>query len=81
MIGYDVHKIVETNIYRGFVEDDFDYDTDFMVPLLERISRIEGSDYEKANQLYHYALALTPHYLSGLIIKDRSPEILCSSSI
>ncbi|CAD8135716.1 unnamed protein product [Paramecium pentaurelia] len=79
LIGYDVHKIIQTNVYRGFVDEDFDYDTDFMIPLLQKIEEIEGTDYEKANYQYHYSLALTPRHLYGLIIKDRNPEIVCSS--
>ncbi|CAK75314.1 unnamed protein product (macronuclear) [Paramecium tetraurelia] len=79
LIGYDVHKVIQTNVYRGFVDENFDYDTDFMIPLLQKIEEIEGTDYEKADTQYHYSLALTPHYLYGLIIKDKNPEIVCSS--
>ncbi|CAK85138.1 unnamed protein product (macronuclear) [Paramecium tetraurelia] len=79
LIGYDVHKIIQTNVYRGFVDENFDYDTDFMIPLLQKIEEIEGTDYEKANYQYHHSLALTPRHLYGLTIKDRNPEIVCSS--
>lgn len=50
-----------------------------MVPLLEKIEDVDNSNYTKASYNYHYSLALTPHFLYGLIIKERIPEIICSS--
>ncbi|CAD8185083.1 unnamed protein product [Paramecium pentaurelia] len=79
LIGYDVHKLVRTNIYRGFVDENFYHGTDFMIPLLEKIQEFNGILQENSNQKIHYQLGLTPHYLFGLSIKEKYPEIICSS--
>ncbi|CAD8052964.1 unnamed protein product [Paramecium sonneborni] len=79
LIGNDVHKIIQTNIYRGKVNENFDYDSDFMIPFLIKIQEIQGTNYQIANFQYHYSLALTPYHLYGIKINERIPEIVCSS--
>ncbi|CAD8151615.1 unnamed protein product [Paramecium octaurelia] len=79
LIGYDVHKLVRTNIYRGFVDETFYHGTDFMIPLLEKIQEFNGVVLENSNSKVRYSLGLTPHYLFGLGIREKYPEITCSS--
>ncbi|CAD8081020.1 unnamed protein product [Paramecium sonneborni] len=79
LIGYDVHKLVRTNIYRGFVDDNFYHGTDIMIPLLERIQEYKGIIYEDSYSKVHFSLGISPHYLYGLSIRERYPEIYCFS--
>ncbi|CAD8087372.1 unnamed protein product [Paramecium sonneborni] len=79
LIGYDVHKLVRSNIYRGFVNDNFYHGTDFMIPLLEKIQEFKGIIFEDSYSIVHFSLGITPHYLYGLSIRERYPEIQCSS--
>ncbi|CAD8162042.1 unnamed protein product [Paramecium pentaurelia] len=79
LIGYDVHKLVKTNIYRDFIDENFYDETDFMIPQIEKIQRIYSSENEYSNSRVEYSLGLTPNYLFVMIIIEKYPEIICSS--
>jgi hypothetical protein len=77
LVGVDVNKLVFTNIYRGFVDRNFDFDVEFFEPNLKRVQIVEHHSALNRGRVFHYLYGLSSGQFKTFLVRDESPKIIC----